>query len=302
MHPRESAIADVAGAHDNVISREQLLAVGVGRRVIARRLQNGTWQRLYRGVYLIGPAPPTPTARAWAALLAFGEGAVISHRTAAELWELCPPAGGNVHVTIVGRNAGSRPDICLHRVTELPRSEVACAQGLAVTSPARTICDLAGMESLWVAEEALSEARTRALVTNRQLLAVIERAPTRKGSTVIRALLASEGDSGYTRSKAERRMRKLLSAAQLPQPRLNVPLRGYVADFLWPTEKLIVEVDGYKFHGSRAKFESDRKRDLVLTAAGYRVVRVTWRQMRDEALFGVARIAQAMALASTGDA
>ncbi len=121
-------------------------------------------------------------------------------------------------------------------------------------------------------------------------------------SAIVRALLRSEADSGYTRSEAERCMRKLLRAAQLSLPLVNVPLLGYVPDFLWPREKLIVEVDGYQFHGTRAKFESDRKRDLVLTAGGYRVVRVTWRQMRDEALFVVARIAQAMALASTGEA
>jgi very-short-patch-repair endonuclease len=302
MHAQERGIAEIAGRQDNVITREQLLSVGVGRGAIAHRLADGLLRRIHQGVYLIGPAPPTAIARARAASLACGDGAVISHSTAAELWEVRPPAGGDVHVTVVGRNPGRRPGICLHRVIALARLEVVSRRGLAVTSPARTICDLAGSESIWATEEALSEARTRRLVTDRQLLSVIERAPARKGSAVVHALLSAEAESGYTRSAAERRMRGLLRAAQLSQPRVNVPLLGYVADFLWPREKLIVEVDGYKFHGSRGKFESDRKRDLVLTAAGYRVVRVTWRQMRDEALFVVARIAQALVIVPPTDA
>jgi very-short-patch-repair endonuclease len=302
MHAQERAIGEIAGRQDNVITREQLVALGIGRGAIAHRLTDGLLQRMHQGVYLIGPAAPTVIARARAASLACGDGAVISHRTAAELWELAPQAGGDAHVTVAGRNPGRRPGICLHRVIALARFEMVSRQRLTVTSPARTICDLAGTESIWATEEALSEARTRGLVTDRQLLSVIERAPTRRGSAVIRALLRSEAESGYTRSAAERRMRKLLRAAQLSLPRLNVPLLGYVADFLWPREKLIVEVDGYKFHGSRGKFESDRKRDLVLTAAGYRVVRVTWRQMRDEALFVVARIAQALVIVPATDA
>ncbi len=302
MHAQERAIGEIAGRQDNVITREQLLHLGVGRGAIAHRLGDGLLQRMHQGVYLIGPAPPTAMARARAASLVCGEGAVLSHRTAAEIWGLVPPAGGEVHVTVTGRNPGRRPGIRLHRVIELARFEVAAKRGLAVTSPARTICDLAGTESIWVTEEALSEARTRRLVADRQLLSVIERAPTRRGSAVVRALLRSEAESGYTRSAAERRMRKLLAAAKLSLPLVNVPLLGYVADFLWSRERLIVEVDSYKFHGTRAKFEGDRRRDLVMTAAGYRVVRVTWRQMREEALFVVARIAQAIALASTGEA
>lgn len=124
---------------------------------------------------------------------------------------------------------------------------------------------------------------------------MIERAPTRRGSGVLRALLRSELESGYTRSAAERRIVKVVRQAGLARPLLNEPLLGHVADFLWPRQRLVVEVDGYGAHRHRAAFESDRKRDQQLVAAGYRVVRVTWRQLRDEPLAVIASLAQALA-------
>ncbi len=145
MHPRESAIAEVAGRQENVITRGQLLALGVGRRAIARRLENGRWQRIHSGVYLVGPAAPTQMARMRAAVLACGDGAAISHRTAALFWQVMPSTvrEGDVHVTVAGRNPGQRPGICLHRATELAPSEVVTKAGLMLTSPARTIRKMA---------------------------------------------------------------------------------------------------------------------------------------------------------------
>jgi very-short-patch-repair endonuclease len=297
MHPRDPTIDQLARRHENVITRAQVLSLGAGPRLIARRLENGRWQRLHNGIYLVGPAPPTPRARARAALLACGEGAVLSHRTAAEMWGMLPP-GDELHVTVPGRNPGQREGVRVHRVAELPAREVAVRDRLPLTSPARTICDIAGVESVRDTEDALTEARVRRLVTDRQLLSVIERAPTRRGSAVIRALLSAESEAGYTRSRAERRMQKLLRAAELPQPRVNQALLGYLVDFLWAEQKLIVEVDGYESHGHRAKFESDRRRDQRLMAGGYRVIRVTWRQLRDAPLPVIASMAQAIALTS----
>jgi len=121
------------------------------------------------------------------------------------------------------------------------------------------------------------------------------RAPRRKGATRLRALLETGEASGLTRLWTERRMRSLLKAAELPQALVNAPLHGYVADFLWPQYKLIVEVDGFNFHSSRSAFEHDRRRDQKLAAAGYTVIRVTRRQLRDEPYAVIARIAQAIA-------
>jgi predicted transcriptional regulator of viral defense system len=149
-------------------------------------------------------------ARARAAVLASGPAAVVSHRSAAELWGLMPESTGDVHVTVVGRNPGVRAGIQAHRVAKLPAAEVRKIRGIPLTSPARTICDIAGSEPSGEIEPALEEARVRRLVTDRALWAVIERAPMRNGSGLMRTLLAADLDSGFTRSEAERRLRRTL--------------------------------------------------------------------------------------------
>src|SRR6185437_12528940 len=126
MPPTEREIGEVAGRQDNVIARTQLFELGVPSRMIERRLESGRWRCLHRGIYLIGPAPPALPARARAAALACGEGAVVSHRTAAELWALLPrEADTDVHVTVCRRNPGARSGIHTHRVRRLPDEEVA---------------------------------------------------------------------------------------------------------------------------------------------------------------------------------
>ncbi len=113
---------------------------------------------------------------------------------------------------------------------------------------------------------------------------------------LLRHLLGTDRGTTYTRSKAERLLRRLLKAAGLPQPIVNVPLLGYTADFLWREHRLILEVDGYPSHGHKLAFERDRRRDQVHVAAGYTVIRVTWHQLVNEPYGVIARIAQALAL------
>jgi very-short-patch-repair endonuclease len=110
----------------------------------------------------------------------------------------------------------------------------------------------------------------------------------------MRALLDSEVEQGYTRSEAERRMLDLVRAAGLLQPLPNVRLEGYSVDFLWPAQRLVVEVDGYRYHGHRAAFERDRRKDAMLLAAGYRVMRLTWRQLVHEPMLVAAMLASAL--------
>jgi very-short-patch-repair endonuclease len=287
----ERAIAQIAGRQDNVITREQLLRAGLGRGAITHRVQAGAMQRIHKSVYLIGPAPPTPMARARAAALACGEGAAVSHRSAAELFGLLPEVAGDIDVTVVARNPGRRPGIRLHRVSCIPAQDIVVMRGLRVTSVARTICDLAATEPARECEDAFQEALYRRLVSDRALAAIIEREAKRKGAPVVQALLR---DPQLTRSRTERAMLKLMASAQLPRPRTNVPLHGYRADLLWPAAGLVVEFDGWDAHGHRLAFERDRKRDQVLLAAGLRVLRVTRRQLENEPVAVAARIAQAL--------
>lgn len=289
----ERRVAEIASGQDSLITHDQLSALGVGRNAIGHRLASRRWQRLHNGVYLIGAAPPTLTARARAALLTCGEGSVLSHRTAAQRWALLA-AGEQVHVTVPGRNPGVRQDLHIHRVRWLGPDEVTTRDGIPLTTPARTICDLAATEPLRDVEQALAEARIHRLASDPQLLAVIARAPTRPGSSIVRRLLTLEDDSGYTRTRAERRLRDLLRAAGTERPLFNEPVLGYVVDALWPKQRLIVEVDGYTYHGNRAAFERDRRRDQELIAAGYRVIRITWLQLRDRPIETIATIIKAL--------
>lgn len=291
MQVVEREIAQIAARQDNVITREQLIGAGLGRGAIDHRLQMRRMRRMHQGVYLLGSAPPTPTARARAAALACGPGASVSHRSAAEMFGLLPERDGPVNVTVIGRNPGPRPGIRLHRVLALPRQDVTVLHGLQVTSVARTIADLAATESTRECEGAFNEALYRRVVTTGAVAAILEREPTRRGAPVIRALLR---DPRLTRSDRERLLLELIDSAQLPRPLTNVRRHGYLLDAYWPAEGLVVEFDGWGAHGHRLAFESNRKRDQVLLAAGLRVMRVTDRHLEDEPVAVVVRIAQAL--------
>ncbi|HEY2768993.1 MAG TPA: type IV toxin-antitoxin system AbiEi family antitoxin domain-containing protein, partial [Solirubrobacteraceae bacterium] len=204
MHAVERRIAEVAGAQDNVISTVQLLAAGLGRGAIRHRAKAGRMRRLHSGVYLVGYAPPTQRGRARAAVLSCPAGATVSHRSAAELWGLLPPTARDVDVTVTAGAPRKRPGITIHRSTDLPAWQIRHAGGLPITSPARTISDLAGTEPTNDVEHALQEARVKKLVTDAWLRAVANRTPTKKGAVILNRLLDAEDDRGYTRSKAER--------------------------------------------------------------------------------------------------
>ena len=152
-----------------------------------------------------------------------------------------------------------------------------------MTAPARTLFDLAatGYPHL---ERAFGDAHAQRLVTAREIERPARAQPDpRAGTRALRALL-SDNASGFTRSKAERILRGLLRSANLPLPRFNARVAGYEVDAFWPEHRLVIEVDGYAYHGHRAQFERDRRKDLALTAAGFRVIRVSWRQLTQRAV------------------
>jgi very-short-patch-repair endonuclease len=291
MHEVERAIARIGGRQDNVISREQLLGAGLGRGAIAHRVATGAWQRLHNNVYLLGPAPPSLMARARAAALACGADAVVSHRSAAEMFGLLPENGGEVHVTVAGRNIAPREGVRRHRIAAFGPGEVTKMRGIPVTTVARTICDIAATEPDNEVEHAYQEALYRRIVTDRQMAAVLKREPYRRGAPVIRRLLENPT---MTRSDKERLLLRLIAQAQLPKPLTNVRLHGYLVDAYWPEHGLVVEFDGWPAHGHRGAFESNRKRDQVLLAHGVGVMRVTGRHLKYEPVAVAARIAMAL--------
>lgn len=288
-------IARLATAQKGPVSRQQLREAGLDGNTIDRRSATGQLHRMYRGVYLVGHEALAPLARESAALLVCGEGAAISHESGARIWSPTPGAwdGPEVHVTVVARRLRSREGLRIHRTSEMEPADIRHKDGIAVTSPTRTLIDLAATGSRHL-ERAFIEGHGQRLFRAGEVEAAIRRAGARPGVRALRALVEAHA-SGFTRSKGEREFRALVRAARLPEPGVNAPLLGYVVDFLWPEHNLVVEFDSYGFHGHRGAFESDRRRDATLVAAGYRVIRVTWLQVRREPLAVVANVARALA-------
>jgi very-short-patch-repair endonuclease len=271
-----------------------MVAAGLSSGAIDRRSKSGALHRVHRAVYLVGHRALAPRAREQAALLACGKGGVISHLSAARLWSLVPDDEdfAEVHVTVLGRKLRSREGLRVHRTTILDPLDVRRVDGLLVTAPARTLLDQAAVN--WGGlEVAFAEAHAQRLLRSGELEAALDRAGPRRGVRVVRALMDAY-DSGFTRSEAERRMRRLVRTAQLPEPLFNARVLGHEVDALWPDHKLILEVDGYGVHGHRFAFERDRRRDGERVAAGFRVIRVTWAQLVHEPLVVVGIVARAL--------
>lgn len=151
-----------------------------------------------------------------------------------------------------------------------------------MTTPARTLLDLAGILSPTRLGRAFEAADRLELVDLPALAALCAAARGRKGIGHLRSIVAQHRELPWTRSELERRFLRLCDGAGIPRPAVNVPVEGYEVDFLWPRQRLVVELDSYSFHRARAAFERDRKRDATLQLAGHRVLRLTDRRLVQE--------------------
>jgi very-short-patch-repair endonuclease len=265
--------------------------------MIATRIASGRLIRVHRGVYAVDHLEPVPLADESAALLACGEGAVLSHATAASLWGILPRQAGAVHVTAHGHERGRAiAGIQLHRARALTDGDVGSAAGLPVTSPARTLHDVAPCVSDYALERALDEALARGLVSRTKLTEELDHASGRGGGALLRRLIADRTiGTGVSRSRANARFLAMVRAAGLPDPQTNLKLGAFEADFYWPRAQVAVEVDGYQWHSTRSAFERDRRKDAAFREARIDLTRVTWVQMDDEPLAVVARLARSIA-------
>jgi very-short-patch-repair endonuclease/predicted transcriptional regulator of viral defense system len=299
----DRVIRTLAEANNRVVTRRALDAAGIGTNVIAHRVMTGRLYRHHHGVYLLDPPQlASRIALLTAAVEACGPGAALSHRSAAELWELLPAHKGHIEVTVVAHNAGDRPSIRRHRVAELHPRDIRTRHSVRVTSPARTVVDGASYLHGGELDEFVADAIAKGLTNARDIEAALARRPTRRGTRRLRAVLSQRGGPRRTRSWGERRLLALLRQAGLPVPLTNRLLLGFQVDALWPDLNLVVEVDGYEFHGDRASFETDRARDAALVAAGYRVIRFTATQLDEQPMLVIGQLAAALALASATNA
>ncbi len=278
----EPVLADLAGRQHGVVARRQLLGLGMTGRMVERRLRCGRLHPLHRGVYAVGHLAVTARGRWLAAVLAAGAGAVLSHRSAAALWGVRATAAALIDVTVPHGRA-ARAGLRRHEIP-LADDERTLCDGIPVTSPARTLFDLAAVLAPHALERAAAQAEAQRLAGAASLAAVLQRHAGRTGAPAVRALLASGAlDAGITRSALEERFLEFLDAHGLPRPQLNRALavggRTIEADCVWPGRRLIVELDSRAFHDTGAAFERDRERDRALLAHGWQTARVTWRHV-----------------------
>jgi very-short-patch-repair endonuclease/predicted transcriptional regulator of viral defense system len=274
-----------------VVTVGQLHDMGITKRDIAYRVKAGRLHPIHRGVYAVGHRHLTQTASFIAAVLAVGRDAVLSHTSAAALWELRRATTGLVHVT-VPRRIGSRRGIRIHAVRALPPTDVTRHHGIPVTTPARTVLDLADILDRRALERALHEAEVQRQVNPQQLQQQLVRSPGRKATTLVAELLA-EGPAP-TRSELEDRALALFRRSGLPQPQTNARVQGIEVDFLFPDARLIIEVDGARFHNTRFAHNNDAAKQARLEAAGYRVIRLTWHQVTQQPDQTITRIRNAL--------
>ena len=257
----DAAVARIAARQHGVVTVRQLRAAGLTKSAIGRRVAAGRLYPIFRGVYAVGHTGLSNEGRWMAAVLACGDGAVLSHRSAAELWAMLKPVSGPVHVTVpVAGGRRKRDGICIHRSPYLTSAVTTRRNGIAVTKPHRTIADLRRTEKPSVVRRAIRQAE-------------FDRRPI--------------GDQGHetqgTWSDVEARFLRLCRRHRLPEPEVNVRIGRFTVDFLWRQEGLVVETDSYRTHGGYQAFQDDRARDNELVGLGLEVLRFTDLRIDNEA-------------------
>lgn len=229
-----------------------------------------------------------------AALLRLGGDALASHAAAGAVWGMLDDVRPEPEVTLVARGRLSLPGVKIHRVAGIHPRDVRRRSDLPVTSPARTVVDLAAGLTAIELENVVAACMRRGLATAKEIRAAMDRAPHSAGIGTLRRLL-DQGGFARTRSYYERRVLSLIDQAGLPRPLTNHKVAGHEVDMVWVEKKLVLEFDGFAYHADRGAFERDRRRDQDLVAAGYRVIRVTARQVEEEPFGLIARLAAALA-------
>jgi very-short-patch-repair endonuclease len=250
-------VAKVAASQYGVVSIAQLREAGLDKSAVKRRALTGRLHPIHRGVYAVGHPHLSAEGRWMAAVLAYGTGAVLSHRAAASAWRLLPDQLSAPIDVSVPSDTGKkiRHGIRLHRCPSLEPKAVTRHRRIPITTPARTIIDLGKVASP----------------------ADVRRA--RRQAGVLGLSVEGASKNNVTRSELEDLFLKLCQQYRLPTPEVNVRIAGLLVDFVWRKRWLIVETDGYRYHRGRASFEDDRARDLRLRSHGFEVIRLTYNQV-----------------------
>jgi very-short-patch-repair endonuclease len=268
-----------------VVSDDELRAEGIPRGAIRARIRTGHLLVLFSRVYAVGHLNLTLRGRWRAAVLSCGPGACLSHRDAGAFYRFRPSSRRRIDVTAPGRSRHNRPGIDIHRPRSLHPDDVTIEDGIPITTPARTLLDLAEVVSPRQLRRAWDESQRLGLFDRHAILATCARAHGRRGLKQIRALLAEEMDVTHTKSEMQSLFDDVFRAfPNLKRPVQNTLLHGREVDGFYPDEKIAIELDSYEFHGkTHRQHERDREKQLFLQRRGYTVVRLTWKMLQDPA-------------------
>jgi very-short-patch-repair endonuclease len=288
----DNPLAAVAALQLGLVQTRQLRQLGLSASAVRHRVRRGRLHPVHRGVYAVGSPRLTTRGEMMAAVLACPS-VILSDCSALALWTIVPPPEGAHNVTA----PKWRPDkdgIRVH-VAAIPQADLAAIDRIPLTAPARSLLDFAASAGAVELERAVNEARVLGLLPPSELERLRARTPGHHGWGPLNRLLASEREPGFSRSEAERRLLALIRSAGLPEPRRNARVGGYEVDLLWPEHGLVVEVDGYAFHGGRHPFERDRRKATELQSAQLDLLPITWLQIAEEPTWVVASIATVLA-------
>lgn len=275
-------LATIAARSAGIVDLADTDAAGLSRRAVSRRVKSGRLFRIHEGVFAVGHDGLDDRARATAALKPCGPAAVLSHASAAALWDLAPwPAVP--HVTAPGRHRLER--VACHRATTMPAPTL--RHGLPTTLVTRLLLDLAENPDDIALARVLNEAFYQRRTTVEALDEFLDASTGRRGIPIVRALLPA---AGRLHSPLEDDFHALLRSAQLPRPQANVAVLGRKVDFWWRRQRLVVETDGWAAHGTWTAYERDRDRDAALLVAGVRVMRITRHALLTRSLVVTARL------------
>jgi predicted transcriptional regulator of viral defense system len=288
-------IARIARSAHGVVTRTQLLEAGISDREIIGRLRKGALIPVHRGVYRVGHRAPSLEARYMAAVRACGNGAVLSGKAAARLLELFKGTPPDPEVTAPG--ARRVPGIRTGRSRGLDRRDVTSWRGIPVTTPARTMVDLAGRIPLDPLARAFHEAGIKHGTTPHEVEEALGRRANAPGAAALRSVI--HGDVPVTLSVLEARFLRLLREAGLPLPETNRYAGEKRVDCRWPALRLTVELDSYRYHSSRYAWEQDRRREREARARDDEFRRYTYGDVVDEPEPMLAELTALLAYGST---
>jgi very-short-patch-repair endonuclease len=282
LAPARAELWSLARRQHGVVARRQLIDLGFHPDAIKHRIRKGRLHPLWRGVYVVGRPEVTKRGKWMAATLSCGPKALLSHRSAGELWGLLRSPRetgrvGQIDVVVPHDVFRRRAGVRVHQRADLGSEHRRDVAGIPVTDPVSTLVDLASCTRRWEVERAINDADRLDLVNPETLRAELAWLPPRPGMTALRGLL---GDGAFTDTGLERRFLSLARSAGLPRPETQALVNGYRVDFYWPDLRLVVEADGWRYHRTAVAQTTDYRRDQAHTTSGLTTLRFSEEQVR----------------------